>query len=85
MTVSTKSRFVTLVPPFTVRRWSGLIPNDDPSLNGKEAVYVPCQYIIASHYRFASETPFEWPFAGGPTVARKCMLSGFVLILNLIL
>ena len=29
----------------------------------------------AGHYRPASETPFKWRFAGGPMVARNCILS----------
>ena len=30
---------------------------------------------ICAHYRHASETPFEWRFAGGPIVARDCRLT----------
>ena len=34
----------------------------------------------AAYHQPASETPFEWRFAGGPTVARFYMLTGTRLI-----
>ena len=32
------------------------------------------KHLKAGHLRPASETPFEWRFAGGSMVARHCML-----------
>ena len=34
----------------------------------------PSKHIQAGYYWPASETPFKWRFAGGPIVARNCML-----------
>ena len=33
-------------------------------------VKLPSQLSIFGHNRYASETPFEWRFAGGPKTAR---------------
>ena len=38
-------------------------------------------YITAGNYRPASETTFEWRFAGGPIVARDCILAGKNMLL----
>ena len=40
----------------------------------------PRKNKLASHYRPASETPFEWHFAYGPIVVRDCMLGCAVLV-----
>ena len=39
-----------------------------------------CQHLKVGHHRLASETPFEWRFAGGPMVARHSMLAGFLTV-----
>ena len=36
----------------------------------------PSKHTKVGHYRPTSKTPFEWRFAGGPIVARFCMLTG---------
>ena len=36
----------------------------------------PRKQLKAGHHRPASETSFEWRLAGGPMVARHCMLAG---------
>ena len=36
-------------------------------------------HTLSGHYQPASETPFEWRFAGGPIVARFYMLIGWSL------
>ena len=33
------------------------------------------------HHQLASELPFEWHFAGGPMVARLCVLAGMCVTL----
>ena len=30
---------------------------------------LPSQHSMVGHYRHASETPFQWRFAGGPTMS----------------
>ena len=37
---------------------------------------VPSKHLKAGDNRLASETPFEWRFAGRPMVALNCMLAG---------
>ena len=36
----------------------------------------PSQHKKEGHHQHASETPFKWRFAGGPFVARYCVLAG---------
>ena len=38
--------------------------------------YMPSKHVKSEHYRPASETPFDWRFAGGPIVALDLMLAG---------
>ena len=40
---------------------------------------IPSNHLIAGHHWPASETPFEWRFAGGPIVARHCLLAEYEL------
>ena len=40
----------------------------------------PSQYAVSCHQRSASETPFEWRFAGWPMVAGFKMFTWLVLI-----
>ena len=40
---------------------------------------IPSKHLKEGHHRSASETTFEWRFAGGPLVARHCTLAGFVI------
>ena len=37
---------------------------------------LPSNHIKSDHHQPTSETPFKWRFAGGPIVARHCMLTG---------
>ena len=39
-------------------------------------MYMNSKYVKSGYYRAVSETPSEWRFAGGPIVARDCMLAG---------
>ena len=39
-------------------------------------MWIPSKLIKEGHHRPASETPFEWCFAGGPIEARGCMSAG---------
>ena len=36
------------------------------------------EQIMAGMYRRASETPFQWRFAGVPIVAQDCVLAGYL-------
>ena len=36
----------------------------------------PVSIIKECYHRSTSETPFKWRFAGGPMVARECILAG---------
>ena len=38
---------------------------------------IPIKHLKAGHYRPASETPFQWRFAGGQMAALHCMLAWF--------
>ena len=41
---------------------------------------IPSKHVIKSgHYRPASKTPSERRFAGGPIVARDCILAGHII------
>ena len=40
----------------------------------------PSKHPKAGHHRTASETPFEWCFAGGPIVAGHCVLAGVLYL-----
>ena len=40
---------------------------------------IPYNDIEVGHHRLASETPFEWRFAGGPMVDRHSMLTGIII------
>ena len=37
--------------------------------------YYPSKHLKTCHHRRVSETPFYWRFAGGPMVARYCVLA----------
>ena len=39
--------------------------------------------MTAGHHQPASETPFEWRFAGGPIVTRDSMLAGSYVVVIL--
>ena len=36
----------------------------------------PSKYLKVGHYWPASETPYEWRFAGGSEISKDCMLAG---------
>ena len=38
--------------------------------------YLPKTIIKVGHHRPTIETPFKWCFAGGPIVAKECLLAG---------
>ena len=43
----------------------GFLCNTSP-----DPLKLPSQHSILGHHRHASETPFQWRFAGGPILAR---------------
>ena len=48
-------------------------------LHGPVCYYKLSEHLKADHHLPTSETPFVWCFAGGPMVARYCVLAGRVL------
>ena len=45
-----------------------------------ERMLIPSQNKLSGHRRPASETPFEWRFAGGPMMARIFMFAALVFV-----
>ena len=54
------------------RRYSLIITKGTPTSS---------KHVKAGHHRPSSETPFRWRFAGGPLVARDCILAGPMFVL----
>ena len=55
-------------PPFENHKNKRVFSNTGP--DPLKIVKLPSQLSMLGHNRHASETPFKWPFAGGPKRAR---------------
>ena len=54
-------------PPLRNHKNIGFPSDIDP--DPLKITKLPSQHSMVGHYRHASETPFQWRFAGGPMMA----------------
>ena len=55
-------------PPLKNHKDIGFLINTGP--DHLKMTKLPSQHSMSGHHRHTRETPFEWPFAGGPMMAR---------------
>ena len=57
-------------PPWTITKNIGFLSNIEPDPLKITKLHLPIQHSMLGHHRRASETPFQWRFAGGLLMAR---------------